>query len=59
MFQNRVQGPCEPPTSVKDAKYVDQTTASFTRSAPMVLLTNTGKSKVKFKQQKLNYFYVM
>lgn len=48
MFQNRVEGPCKPLTSIKEEKYVDlPTAAGFTRTVPMELLMNTGKSKVQ------------
>jgi hypothetical protein len=54
MFQNRVQGPCESLTSIKDKKYVDQPTAAgFTRTVPMELLMNTYKSKVQAVKIKL------
>jgi hypothetical protein len=46
MFQNRVQGPCKSSTSIKHEKYVGQpTVAGFTRTVPMELLMNIGKSK--------------
>jgi hypothetical protein len=54
MFQNRVQGPCESLTSIKDEKYVDKpTSAGFTRTVPMELLMNTGKSKAQAVKVKL------
>jgi hypothetical protein len=52
MFQKRVQDSCKPLISKKDKKY-QPTAASFSSSVPNGVM-NTGESKHKFRQEKLN-----